>query len=445
MKMQKLEKIIEVAMAAGADQADIVVDSGESINVKVESGEVSSYEVSGTQVIGLRVIKDGKIGSSYCETADDETIKTLVHQALDNAHYSKVEELELIEVKRSEVLDGTRDFKYDDSRADAKDLIEMAIKLESELMKKDSNLKTPPYNGVGEYIDERLYLNHLGTKCVEKSKAYSCYTAALLDTGDKQSMHVHQSLTRKFEDLDPTICIEQAFLHAKGLIDGSALKTGHYDIVFSTDKLAQFFSVFSSLFSAKAAVNDMNPWKEKLNEVVASKDLKIIDNPMLENGFAYSLFDGEGNLMSETTLIENGVLKNFYQNSATAKKLGLVNTFNATRGPKSSLGVGGTNKIISPVAANDANFEEGTYFEIVSDQGMHSGADHISGDFSFAASGYLVVNGQRVQAVKGVTVSGNFFNALKNISHIGHALESNTSATFFSPKIRFDALSVAGE
>jgi len=445
MEMQTLEKIIDVALKAGAEQADIVVDSGESIQVKAESGAVSSYEVSGTQVIGLRVIKDNKIGSSYCETLDDETIKTLVSQALDNAHYSKTEALEKIEVKRDEILDGTRDFKYDDKRADAKDLIDMALELESKLMEKDSHLKTPPYNGVGEYIDERLYLNHLGTKCTERSKAYSCYTTALLDTGDKQSMHVHQSLSRKFKDLNPSLCIEESYLHAKGLIEGKALKTGHYDIVFSADKLAQFFSVFSGLFSAKAAVNDMNPWKDNLQKVVASKDLKFTDVPSLETGFAYSLFDGEGNLMSDTTLIEDGILKNFYQNSFTAKKLGLDNNFNATRGPKSSLSVGGTNRIISPVASDDSNFEKDTYFEIVSDQGMHSGSDYISGNFSFAASGYLVVDGKRVQAVKGVTVSGNFFDVLKNITHIGHNLESNTSATFFSPKIRFEKLSVAGE
>ncbi len=445
MEMQVLEKIIDVALKNGADQADIVVDSGESITVKAEQGEVSSYEVSGSQVLGLRVIKDDKIGSSYCEATDDDTIQTLVKQALENAKYSKQEELEKIEVQRSELINGTKNFKYDDERADPEKLIEMALMIEKDLMSKDKDLKTPPYNGVGEYIDQSLYLNHLGTKCIEKSKAYACYTAALLEKSGKQSMHVHQSLTRKFNELNPNECIDVSYEHALGLLEGSAIKTGHYDIVFSTDKLAQFFNVFSGLFSAKAAINDMNPWKNKVDTEVASSMLTMVDSPLLESGFAYSMFDGEGNMMSETPLIKDGVLSGFFHNSYTAKKLGHANSFNATRSPKSSLGVGGTNKVISSVESDDTSFDKGTYFEIISEQGMYSGSDAISGDFSFAASGYLVENGKRVRPVKGVTVSGNFYKTIKEISNIGHLVHSNTSATFFSPKIRFAGLSVAGE
>jgi PmbA protein len=443
--MNTLENIIDVALKSGAEQADIVVDSGESLSVKAEDKKISSYEVSSTNVVGLRVIKDNKIGSSYCETTDQETIQTLVNQALENAKYSKTEDLEKIEVQNSSILDGTRDFSYDDTRIDAKELIDLALKLESELMIKDKNLKTPPYNGVGEYVNERLYLNHLGTKCLEKSKAYSCYTTALLDTGDKQSMHYQSSVVRKFNQIDYKNCIEESYLHANGLLNGEAISTGQYDIVFSTDKLAQFFNVFGSVFSAKAAVNDMNPFKDKLNTIVAHKDLTITDSPLLENGFAYSYFDGEGNLMSDTTLISNGELKSFYHNSYTAKKLSQENNFNATRGPKSTLGVGGTNKVISSVEKDDSSFDNGTYFEIITDQGMYSGADYISGNFSFAASGYLVENGVRVRPVKGVTVSGNFYDVLKEISNIGQKVDSNTSATFFSPKIRFKGMTVAGK
>ena len=444
MEMQSLQNIIDTAMKAGAEQADIIVDSGESLTVKAEDAKISSYEVSSTNVIGLRVIKNNRIGSSYCETTDEDTINTLVKQALENAEFSKEEALEKIEVARKETLDGTKPFLYDNERANPEDLIELALKLESELKAQDSDLKTPPYNGVGEYINERFYLNHLGTHCTEKSKAYSCYTTALIDTGAKQSMHVQSSVVRKLDQLDYKSCVTESYEHAKGLLDGEAIKTGEYDIVFSPDKLAQFFGVFGAVFSAKAAVNDMNPFKDKLGTVVAKTDLTITDSPLLENGFAYSIFDGEGNLMSDTPLIENGELKSFYHNSYTAKKLGHENNFNATRGPKSTLGVGGTNKVISSVEKDDSSFDKGEYFEIITDQGMHSGSDYISGDFSFAASGYLVRDGKRISPVKGVTVSGNFYEVLKNISNIGQKVESNTSSTFFSPKIRFKGMSVAG-
>ncbi|MEC7183654.1 MAG: metallopeptidase TldD-related protein, partial [Bdellovibrionota bacterium] len=67
------------------------------------------------------------------------------------------------------------------------------------------------------------------------------------------------------------------------------------------------------------------------------------------------------------------------------------------------------------------------------------------GDFSFGASGYLCENGVVIEAVKGITVSGNFYQHLMEIGLIGNEMKSNAYGTFFSPEIRFSNLSVAGK
>ena len=96
-----------------------------------------------------------------------------------------------------------------------------------------------------------------------------------------------------------------------------------------------------------------------------------------------------------------------------------------------------------PGATSDGDLTSTPYLEIFAFQGLHSGADAISGDFSFAASGVLHKNGEEIP-FKGVTLSGNFNKLLNSISGIGANLHPSNSRGFFAPLIRFEGQSIAG-
>ncbi len=440
-----IKTTLDIAKEKGADACDLILDSGTSFTVKTEDGEISEYKVSGSEVLGIRVIKDQRIGTSYVETFDNDSLNTMVINALNGASYSKQAPHETIELKRDELFDGTCSEHISADEVDPQEMIDLALKLEKDVKSLDDAAKTPPYNGAGQYKSQRIYANSLGTICKESTQMYQCYTSALLDEDQKQSMHFHSNMAYKLKDLDADLCVKKSVEQARGLLDGSAIETGKYSVVFDNNVLDNIFGAFSCMFSAKAALENLNPLKDKKGEKIGSALLTIIDRPHLKEGFSYTAFDGEGNKTQDLTLIENGVLTNFFHNSSTAKELGQKNTFNATRSPKSPLSVGGTHTWINPGSTNNEEMMNGLVFEIVSVQGIHSGADSISGDFSFAASGYLKEDNKIIQSVKNVTISGNFYSMIGNISLIGNEVIANSSGNFFAPKIRFEELSVAGK
>jgi len=128
----------------------------------------------------------------------------------------------------------------------------------------------------------------------------------------------------------------------------------------------------------------------------------------------------------------------------TAKHFKVANTFNASRGPKSTLGVHSVQMEIKP-GDGQAELYDGEYLLITELTGMHSGANAISGDFSFGASGYLYKDSQRIQAVRGITVAGNFYQMLNNIKAIGNVQKWNWTKSDLVVDIRFADLSVSGE
>ncbi|MFT6603297.1 MAG: PmbA protein, partial [Bacteriovoracaceae bacterium] len=162
-------------------------------------------------------------------------------------------------------------------------------------------------------------------------------------------------------------------------------------------------------------------------------------------GFSYTKFDNEGELTGKTTLIENGKLETFYHNSKTSKFFKVPNTFHAARSARGTLGVSGSNQIILPGSTLESDLKKERYFEVVKMQGLFSGADSVSGNFSFGASGYLKEGDDIITPVAGITISGNFFELLKEIKMMGSTTHSNSSRGFFSPAIRFGGLKIAGK
>ena len=80
---------------------------------------------------------------------------------------------------------------------------------------------------------------------------------------------------------------------------------------------------------------------------------------------------------------------------------------------------------------------------------MHAGANAITGDFSLAASGFEIVDGKKGAPVKSITVSGNFFNVLKDIVRIGEDLKFNPfsfgATRCGSPSVLIKEMTIAGK
>jgi PmbA protein len=435
------EKLIKYAQDLGVDDCDVILSKGESFSLSSQNGDIDKYKVSGAQVIGIRAIKNSRVGLSYSESMDDEALKLTAKSAIENAMNSEENLFENNMIDAGEQIFES-EFKKDDTSTD--DKIALCLELESEVKKRDSRVQAVPYNGFSESNGSSYYLNSKGTFTFNSEYYQSCYTSALLHEGSENSMHYHGVIGRKLADLNVNECVSESLLHAGEWLQGKPISTGFYDIIFEFDAFSEILGCFSNIFSGKGAMEKTNPFADRLGKQVAGSGVTISDIPLYKDAFFKSFVDSEGVAHKDITLIENGELKSFYHNSVSANFFKTKTTGHASRGAKSALGIGGTTKIMSAGKESDSSIKNGEYFEVHSLQGLHSGANAISGDFSFAATGYLCRDGKRVQPVKGVTVSGNFHKLLLDIKIIGDTIHATSDRSFFAPILRFEKMSVAG-
>ena len=83
--------------------------------------------------------------------------------------------------------------------------------------------------------------------------------------------------------------------------------------------------------------------REKLGEQIFAPGIDIIDDPLRQRGLRSRPFDAEGVAGSARKVVEGGVLKTWFLDSATARELDLQTTGHAQRGVSSTPSPGPSN------------------------------------------------------------------------------------------------------
>lgn len=432
-----LERVINELTDHKAE-ADLFFATSKSLKMSAQKGAISTYNVSSSQILGVRAIKDGRVGISYTESMDNESVSLLIKQALQNAETSEPNHDEKIMHLTGEIKD---ELNKPEAAVDISVKTQKALELEGKPKAMDSRVVSVPYNSYSENEYFSQYLSSRGRSAVYTDKSYSITASALLDDKGKKANFYDFHSAHTFNDLEWDRVVENSLFHARNLLEEKSLPTGKYAVMFNTDCLKEIIGCFSNFYSAKSALDKMNPWASKMGEEVITKDLSIEDHPLFDRSFRISKFDSEGVERKPMYLIQDGVLKNFYHNSVTAKKMNTVTTGHAARGPSSSLNVGGTDLIIR--GKNKKPLPQ-KYLEVIEMAGLYSGANRVTGSFSVAVKGYMYENGKRTMTFGNITLSGNLIEILKRAEVVGDELLASTDESFFSVPLLFDGLSIAG-
>jgi PmbA protein len=419
-------------------EGDLFFTATKSLKMSAQKGSLSEYKVSSSQILGLRAIKDGRVGISYTEALDDESVSLLIKQALQNAQTSEPNFDETIMDLSGEIRD---ELKTPEMSVDIEVKIQKTLDLETKPKTMDSRVLAVPHNAYAESEHFSHYLNSRGRSAIYSDKSYSISVSTLMDQEGKKANFHDFDLAHQFNDLNWHKIVENSIYHAKNLLDEKSLPTGKYAVMFNTDCLKQLIGCFSNFYSAKSFLDNMNPWGARIGEEVMTKDLTIEDHPLFENSFRISRFDSEGYERKPLYLIQDGVLTNLYHNSVTAKKFNSNTTGHAWRGPTSALNVCGTDLIIR--GKNRKPLPQ-KYLEIIEMAGLYSGANRVTGSFSVAVKGYMYQNEKRSMTFGNITLSGNLIEIFKGAEVVGDDLLSSTDGSFFSVPIVFEGLSIAG-
>ncbi|MCH7372735.1 TldD/PmbA family protein [Aeromonas sp. MR16] len=437
-----LSRLLNQVADLGAE-ADLIANRDKAFSLKADKGELAEYKVTSSQQIGIRLIKEGRVGIAYSESLDEAALAAMLQDACDASRFAKLDADQAIRVEDSQISTDCAEINQPDGTP-VEEKIALALRLEADMLAQP-DVTGAPYNSFFEG-ESRLWLaNSRGTLCQHQEFSVGCYSSALISRGGRQSMHSQGQYGRRFDELDSQSLITQIHAVAHALLAGEAVPSGRYGAIFTPNALASLFGCFQAALSGKWAQQGINPWRDKLGQQVASRWLSLESRTYMPGGMNIKGFDGEGAPTRDLLLIGEGELKSLLHNSATAHHFGIASNGSAARSARGALDVTARHLVFGTGPHSEAEVKSGEYLELVKLDGLHSGADAVSGDFSFGASGFLCRDGVRVQPVRGITVAGNFYRLLGELEAVGGQLHHDDGKGFYAPLIRFGGLSIAGK
>ena len=422
------EKLLQKAIEAGFKEAEVYFEQKSSFQCQLFEGEIDSYETSEDSGLGLRGIYNGKMGYSYSEKIDEESISFLIESAKANADI-------LDEDDGTDIFEGSSEYSshqyYNEELASIPitEKIELLRSIEHKIRTYDSRIVNLDYCLLEEFSTNRSLINSKDLSLTQKENGLIIYVSTVVKDGKEMKTGRYMKMTRDFYSLDDDKIAKEAAEEALSNLGGKSIPSGKYPIILRYDAAALLIGIFMSIFSADNAQKNQSLLKGKVGQKVASDVFTLLNDPFHPDALTGSNFDGEGVATKKQAIILNGTLQTLLHNRKTAKIEGCETTGHAHKDSyKSSLTIAPQNLYTSPGNRKQddiiASVSEGILITDLS--GLHSGTNTISGDFSVAATGFHIKDGRIATPVKQMTIAGNFFDFLKDI-------EETSSELYFHP------------
>ena len=218
-------------------------------------------------------------------------------------------------------------------------------------------------------------------------------------------------------------------------------ETAKVPVVFDPRVSASLISHLAGGITGPSVARKVSFLKDQMGKQVLASGLNVIDDALKPRGLRSRPFDGEGIAARRWTLVEDGVLKTWLLDLASARQLGLVTTGHAARGTSGPPGPSATNLYLEAGKMTPdelmADIKSGFYVTSL----MGHGINMVTGDYSRGAAGFWIENGKIAYPVSEVTVAGNLkdmFLKMTPANDLAFKMAVN------APTIRVEGMTVAG-
>ncbi len=424
------------AVEGKCDEYEIFIDESKVIELDSKQDELNFAKEEIEQGIGIRILKDHKLGFAF--TSNLDKIAQTGLQAIENSKLNKNDENYAFSQKEKVAeVEKVYDKKFNDLDLDEsveflKNVIETAS---------DSGCEITG-SGFSASEGRSLIVNSNGVSIENEGTGFGVGLSVTIQK-DGRIATAYNSQSSRFFDMDGEKLAQEVCDLAKSSLDTKPIETGDYSVVLDYYAATGLLQTFMSAFNGENVMRGRSILKDRTGSEIANPTLTITDNPLLEKGLLSTKCDGEGSVSQKTDLIKDGVLNSFIYDIYTANKEGVKTTSNGYRGSYLST------PMISPSNLEFKFSEMRNLDEIESGVlttsvlGAHT-ANPISGDFSVEASNaFKIENGELADPIDKAMISGNIFEIMKKVE--GLNCEIKQYGPYIIPKLLVHDLRVVGK
>ncbi|PTV95269.1 microcin-processing peptidase 1 [Rhodobacter aestuarii] len=438
------EALLAAAKSAGAEAADALAVEGRAVSIDVRGGALEQAERSEGVEIGLRVLMGGR---QACVAASDISARTMADMAeravamareapndpyaglADPTQFARAWDIAAYEIEDPSAEPDPAALEADARAAEAAALAVSGVAQVQSASASWSGRKLHLANSNG-------FSGGYGRTSRSVSAVAISGEGAEMERDWAAESRIFQADLPAAEEVG-RLAGERAVARAKP----RRPKTGAYPVLIDERVAGSLIGHLLSAINGSAIARGASWLRDGMGTQVLPKELSLIEDPFRPRISGSRPFDAEGLPTQPRAIVENGILTGWTLDLATARKLGMQSTANASRG---------TTSTPTPATGNVA-LTQGTHSheELLREMGtgllitsfIGATINPTTGDYSRGANGFWVEGGEIRYPVNECTVAGNLHDMLRAIIP---ANDARTHLSHVVPSLLLEGLTLAG-
>jgi PmbA protein len=430
--------------AASADEAvEAYAHESRQTEASALRGEVEGLSFSESRGVGVRVVREDRLGYAWVADPSAEEVRDTVRRARENAELAEPDEFNAL--PGFEPADPMPELFSEEAAAitaDAK--VQMALDLERRVVSLDPRVTKVDAAQVGDAVSRVAIASTAGVMAEYARTDAWCVAVALAVEGEETQTGYSFKIGRELGRLGPEAIADEAVARSVQMLGAVKPATAHVPVILDQFAAVEFLGVLAGALNAEAVLKGRSLFATMVGQQVGSELFTLVDDGRAPDGPGSCPFDDEGVPSGRTELFTRGSLNGFLHDTYTARRSGERSTGNAKRGYRSAPGVGTSNFYLD---AGPSSFQEllaradgGVLIREVT--GVHSGANPISGEFSVGATGLRIGGGALGEPLREMTIASTLPEMLAGITGVGDDLRFFSAVG--SPSILIGEMTVAG-
>ncbi|MCR2834212.1 TldD/PmbA family protein [Parerythrobacter lacustris] len=435
-------RLVELALRAGADAAEAVVSGSASETVGVRLGQLEDIERSEDEHAGVRVFigrRSASTGGSDFSTAG---LAEMAERAVAMARHATEDPYAML-VPREQLARGPfPDLDLVDPTESAPEALrERALETEDAARAVSGVTNS---NGASAGCGNSVSALATSEGFAEAYGATSHFLSASMIAGEGGRMQrdYESKSARHRGDLPDCAAVGRtAGERAVARLDPVSMASGTFQVVFDPRVGGSLVGHLIGAMSGMSAARRSTFLLDRLDDAIFPAAIRLVEEPHRPRALRSRPFDGEGLATGPRVLVEGGRVTGWLANLASASQLGIAPTGHAVRGGMGAPGIATANVDLQPGALSPAQLigeiADGVYVTELIGQGVKG----VTGDYSRAAAGFRIRDGELAEAVAEFTIAGNLvamFGALSAANDLERDRAINV------PTLRVDGMTIAG-
>jgi PmbA protein len=427
---------VETAKTAGAAASRAGISRERSVEISYRERKPENIKEASKRTLNVDIFVDGRYSSQSTSDLRKDALKKFISDAVAMTRLLAEDPIRTLPDPKYCQSRANVDLKMNDpdySNYTAEDRHAVAKAVEEACLQAGGDKVISVTSSVQDGFNESVLLASNGAEGYQSATYYVAGAEMTAqDKGDRRPNGYHFLVTVRRKDLPkPEAIGTEAAKQTLELLGATKIKTETLPIIIRNQDVPRWMN---GLFSAMRGANVQQKRSflaDKKGQKIASEQLTLVDDPLLVGGLGSQLYDGDGMTAKKRTMIEAGVLKEFFVDWYYSRKLGWEPT---TGGP--------SNLIIPPGNRSVDQIMKDLGRGILITGFIGGNSNSTTGDASVGIIGKLFENGVPVQSIAEMNIADNHLQFWQKLVEVAN--DPWVYSSWRTPSLVFKDVVVSG-